>query len=475
MEMIIESYRQASRARMTGIAFFAVFMIITLPAILLFVTGRTIPALLILTLPVLIGLLAHPRAALYLFLLSVSVYYPVRFEWLSVHPFDIAALILVASVALGYMVRGGTSMPATRLDMAFWFLISATILSGLLAYDKSLSVVPVLRICLVYLVFRSIYLIALDIGWRKLVIFYIGHVFVLSVINLTLFAMSGGLGREFGPAWLAYETYSMTACPMALVFLLLSRSWGARLLWAFVALTILAGIIVSLSRGPLVTVVLAIPAVLFVVNRVRARHTDSENRSFSWATALITSSLVVVALVVAASLLTTFSDRLEELGVSVTEPQGSIALRIILWKAALTAFLDNPVAGIGIGNFKQIAEIVPSLRLHEHWLRVSSMSAHNVFLQYLSETGIVGASALLFLAWRGIKLSLRTFARMVDDRLSAGAGALAVVMLIFGISVFYMRAWSWGQGGHIMALLFALTAAAATDSMTRQGLNKNER
>ena len=39
------------------------------------------------------------------------------------------------------------------------------------------------------------------------------------------------------------------------------------------------------------------------------------------------------------------------------------------------------------------------------------------------------------------------------------AYALFAAMLVFVVTLTFMRAWTWEQGGYIMALIFALNAA----------------
>ena len=37
--------------------------------------------------------------------------------------------------------------------------------------------------------------------------------------------------------------------------------------------------------------------------------------------------------------------------------------------------------------------------------------------------------------------------------------ALFIALFVFAVTLLYMRAWTWGEGGYIMALLFGLLAA----------------
>ena len=71
---------------------------------------------------------------------------------------------------------------------------------------------------------------------------------------------------------------------------------------------------------------------------------------------------------------------------SETIQQGDVTLgRIKYWHLAFEIFCTHPLFGIGWGNFGAIAEQVYG----------KNIEAHNVYIQLLCETGIVGAGALL--------------------------------------------------------------------------------
>ncbi|MEA1979802.1 MAG: O-antigen ligase family protein, partial [candidate division Zixibacteria bacterium] len=152
-------------------------------------------------------------------------------------------------------------------------------------------------------------------------------------------------------------------------------------------------------------------------------------------------------------------ERYESFIISITDPEGSIALRLILWSAAWQAFLLDPITGIGIGNFKIITEIIPQIQMATLWERVANMSAHNVFLQYLAETGIIGASALIALAAKGLKNVLPMIKMQQSNQKLQVSSAVFIAIFIFFITIFYTRDWTWGQGGYLLAFFFGLTAA----------------
>lgn len=433
-------------------------------AAVLWWSGKTAPMLAWIGLPVVLLVVTMPRLALILFLLSVAVYAPHHTPLLAIHPFDIAALLFLVSVVIDFLLRGRVRVIPSGYDTAFVLLIGAVVLSALFAHNRAVAVVPTLRIIFIYLVFRCIYEVTLRIGVRRIVLFYIAQVIALSLLNVVIFIMKGGGVRVYGPAWLAFEPYAMTAFPMALVFLLLSVDRWARLRWGAGAFIILLAVLATQARGPLLALVLSLPVVWFTARHYRKR----------FGVRLAVVRPVVGLAVVAGVLLAVFSatlyagwlERVERFIAALSDPQGTVALRLTLWRAALQGFLHDPLTGIGIGNFRSIEAVLPTIRLDPLWRYVSTMSAHNVVLHYLCETGVIGTAALLWLAWRGLRQSFRTFARAGGYRDAQVAGALFVALVVFAVTLFYMRAWTWGQEGFIMAMLFAFSAAAAGSAGT---------
>lgn len=68
--------------------------------------------------------------------------------------------------------------------------------------------------------------------------------------------------------------------------------------------------------------------------------------------------------------------------------------RIELWTVALQMFRDHPLLGVGNNNYRTLFDAYhPEMVLWEH----SWGSAHNIYLHYLAERGLVGLASLLAL------------------------------------------------------------------------------
>ena len=401
----------------------------------------------------------NPRFAYYLFFLSIAIFAPYRVGLISIHPFDICLGLLLITAAFDYILNVRYQLRPAFFDKQFLFIIFATFISAVFAYDINYSIVPMIRIILIYLAFRLTFKFSLEIGVRKLIIFYIILVTILSCYNSYLYLISYGEDRVFGITWLTYETYAMTALPMATAFFIWGKNKKERLLYLFSIIIIGFGIIATQSRAPLLTVIIALPVLFyFSYKNYSVRKGVANNfklKNFFYV-------FLIFSIAVFSFHDTIFSgvlDRYESFIISITDPEGSIALRLILWSAAWQAFLLDPITGIGIGNFKIITEIIPQIQMAALWERVANMSVHNVFLQYLAETGIIGATALIALAAKGLKNVLPMIKKQQSNKKLQVSSAVFIAMFIFFITIFYTRDWTWGQGGYLLAFFFGLTAA----------------
>ena len=162
----------------------------------------------------------------------------------------------------------------------------------------------------------------------------------------------------------------------------------------------------------------AVGASVYAVTRVRQRHT-------TWR---LVVAVVAVCSVVAAVLGVGFYVRTAAL-VAASSTYGSILLRLLMWRAALTTVAALPLFGIGIGQFPyRVAAFVPDVVLPTD-VGVSRFNAHNQFLEVTAELGLIGGvlfvgmfAAILWRAWKAFRAS--------RDPVLGGAIAGVVAFLI---------------------------------------------
>jgi O-antigen ligase len=417
----------------------------------------------------LILLVTNPRLSYALFMLAISVYATVQVGPLAVIPADVMFMITLIATILDLLLRDAVIIRWSQFDLPFAAIAFFTYLSIPMAHDVSMCLTPALRIIVIYLGFRITFKVASEVGPARIIVFYIVVVTLLAATNAVEFIRHGGQQRIFGIANVPFETLAMTALPMSAAWVIWSASWPRRLLAGVACLIIGFGILGTQSRGPLVAVVTTLPVMLaLAVLRV-----DSAGRRRVAAPLFklaIPLAIVVITLVVfQQSLFAKFFGRINEFVTSFVDPQGTVMLRVLLWSTAVKAFVAHPFLGIGIGNFRVVDQIIPDVRMTPVWYYVSGMSTHNVTLQYLAETGIFGCASLLWLAWRGLREGWRGLTTKLNPHDTPVAGAIFAAMFVLATTILYMRAWTWGQDGHIMGMLLGLCAAWTWGRQTEAG------
>lgn len=82
----------------------------------------------------------------------------------------------------------------------------------------------------------------------------------------------------------------------------------------------------------------------------------------------------------------------------------SAATRVLLWSLAARMFAASPIVGVGFGNFQGMyGDYLKNIS----WIPAMVFGTHNIYLQMLSETGLLGFTAFFFLLIRAIKEAIR--------------------------------------------------------------------
>lgn len=189
-----------------------------------------------------------------------------------------------------------------------------------------------------------------------------------------------------------YGSILVTAILAAMALLLAARCPLRRA--AYFGVVCLCGIALALSqaRGPWVALALSCPVVVYLSRQRLARNRKRAIYSLGAAAAL---ALILTPLYVGHAL--TIID-------PKWEPNSE---RVLIWKSTLHMIEDHPLVGVGAGMFSTVYNaryISPASveGFHPH--------AHNSYLMILSEDGILGFAAFLYLLW-GIAIFLQAALR----------------------------------------------------------------
>jgi len=165
-----------------------------------------------------------------------------------------------------------------------------------------------------------------------------------------------------------------------------SRMWAASL-----GMLILAGIILTLSRGAFVALVLMAAAMMGI----------------RWIRPSRVLVLLVVFVIIAPtmpfvvarinSLRQTISVVGGDPSTASRQADGATLGRTTVMLAALHVFLDHPVVGVGPGQFSKFygAEYSRRPELNFHAIHHQTLRAHNLYLEAAAETGVVGLGTFL--------------------------------------------------------------------------------
>ena len=189
--------------------------------------------------------------------------------------------------------------------------------------------------------------------------------------------------------------------------------------------------VATLSRSGIVAALIA-GAVVLIVTR------PSRRVGLGFAAGAVVVAGILVTLGLAIGLEARFFSFAE-----VPQPD-HLGTRAILWSAALELWRSSPLVGIGAGNFEFDLGMVghPEVRTH----------ANSLYLQALSEMGLVGFAATLYLIWTVISTFARSFSRRpLLIGIFAGNIALALHQIFD-----YM--WFFPKVGIFWAILLAIGA-----------------
>lgn len=135
----------------------------------------------------------------------------------------------------------------------------------------------------------------------------------------------------------------------------------------------------------------------------------------------------------------------------------SIMARPMLWMGAIKIFKDNPLFGVGIGNFGMVFRRGYCPVLFRY---VLYSSAHNIILNTLADMGIVGIISIILLLWNNGKQLLKVYLNSGQSEINIivlGLIATGISVLTFGLSDFV---WINQRSGTITGLLLGLMAVS---------------
>ncbi len=219
---------------------------------------------------------------------------------------------------------------------------------------------------------------------------------------------SFGQPNELGAFLAMFTAFAVAQLPAA-------RRWWTRLLLAGTGVAGACALVMTVSRGA----VLALAAALLYVG--------------------LRSSRILTAVVIAVLLTSPLwaPDYLKErmMGTQVAtedsdemELEGSAQLRVDTWRAVMSVVSAHPLDGVG---FSGLAAVLPDVGT-AMGVEVKD-TAHNTYLRFLGEMGILGLALFLTLLWRCWSMAhegMRLAAERADRQLGLGLAAATLALAV---------------------------------------------
>lgn len=142
----------------------------------------------------------------------------------------------------------------------------------------------------------------------------------------------------------------------------------------------------------------------------------------------------------------TFLDRTQNPGID---------MRLRVWEEAWGMFQAHPIAGIGLGTFDKIAYQMPATRANPDF-QLSGWHAHNVPLHILTEAGVLGLAAWVFLWYVIVRALVREWRSGSREQRVYAAAALVSVVAFQILSMTEVLIAARAQASLQMNLMIAL-------------------
>jgi putative inorganic carbon (HCO3(-)) transporter len=214
-------------------------------------------------------------------------------------------------------------------------------------------------------------------------------------LNLVEGNRIGGAGGLFGnPNDMALNMVAFL--PLAIVIALMRKGTLARTIGLIGVPLICATIIFTKSRGGMIGLVIMVAIFLFKIRSVRPG---------------LGALILAAAIATVPMLPESFTSRMSSIFNSEEDPTGSREARKQLLREGYQTYLDNPLIGIGAGQFMNYS---PDNRSRY----VAWRETHNAPLQVAAELGTVGLVLFVLMIWSGFSAAAAT-TRMLRARAPA--------------------------------------------------------
>lgn len=266
----------------------------------------------------------------------------------------------------------------------------------------------------------------------RLVLYAVGASATLTGL-LSVWQYLGGAERPGGGVGdpNVFAMYQIFALPLIVALAAAEHRGILRLLALGAALIVIASIFTSLSRGGVLALGVVLLAMLLMPGRTVFRSFRQR------------AAVALVLVVGAGAVFTTVQDRFID-RVNDEESAGGTG-RTNQWRAAGTAFQENPVLGIGFGGFfdasNELMRRTEGVDLRTFRLAEPGYRAHNAFLETAADLGLPGLALFLGVLISTVQALRRTARRAVrhgDHLLASASNAVVLSLIGWAVASFFL-------------------------------------
>lgn len=375
-----------------------------------------------------------------------------------------SAVAFSAVVAMSFLVTRRFAWSSLRTPLTIPILVyGLTVIPSLFNAGNPLRCVAFTYNVVAFLIALHVpYLLATSMPVvRRFFAIYLAMA-VVNGIELSLLSLSTGR-REYGFSGLMYGDYAGIAVNTVAAALMVSRG-RSRLLLGTIAAVVGVALIMTQTRNAWISAFVTLSfGVAYLI-----RH--PELAGISRRDMVRFAGIGALALIILVGGALTLNPDLQGRAASITANEAvesgetlivrnSLISRMMIWDAALNAFLAHPWAGVGVYGFAMASRQYSHLPAALYDFYVRDMSPHVTMFAVLSETGLIGFTGFLIFVGSLVRVALRSVrgARELEGRRAAFVGLTAVVYIV--VSMFFTDAWLWGQGIVLLGLIAGIVLA----------------
>jgi O-antigen ligase len=350
------------------------------------------------------------------------------------HPMILPAVLLLAFTAMHWVARLSPVPVSTELEWLRWvgYIALAVAAAGSVDSPQNLRV----------------FCAALAVAGFLIAAMGIAQYLTAEGKLYWVWKLESG-GRMFGP----YVNRNHFAglmelwCPLALGMALLpEHRLTQRWFWSVLALVMGGAVMLSGSRGGAISLVVAVVTFTLLIAAQRAGK-----RAVLWLLAAMLFTVSGVLALERGELLQRYEAVLRP---HQYQQEDAAAYRFAAWKDTITLIRQTPITGSGLDTFAARFPAVRSFATDLVWTQ-----AHNDFLQFVAETGLIGAVLALWMFGAGAREAMRNLVRTSGTATGALLAAMAA-----GCIGFIAHGWL-DFNFHIPANASSFAVLASTVSM----------